>query len=115
MFGNLSPLIRQQNILLNTNIIETQIDNKIAGYLGILLTELCINSLKHAFLDVTKPTITCIIEINEGTLKMKYTDNGKGLDDNETPSLVDLLCQQLESKYEIINNAGFNIKVQLSL
>lgn len=59
------------------NDIELNLD--VAMPLGIILSELISNSLKHAFLDVKSPTITILVFGAEPNYRIEFKDNGSGL------------------------------------
>jgi two-component sensor histidine kinase len=116
VFDNLAYLLQQNSIGVKLNFPHTIIENKMAGYIGILITELCINSIKHAFSNSNKKQINCTITKEGDVLSIFYSDNGIGLPQNTSLDLVDLLCNQIKANYNIENKStGFEIMVKVKL
>lgn len=116
VFDNLAYLLQQNSIVVKLNFPHTIIENKMAGYIGILITELCINSIKHAFPNSNKKQINCTITKEGDVLSIFYSDNGIGLAPNIAVDLVDLLCNQIKANYNIENKStGFEIMVKVKL
>ena len=83
-----------------------------AMYLGLILTELYINSIKHAFEPhQTKKQIIFNIFFKDEGFVFSFKDNGQNFKNQKKlhfkPVLVDQLCRQLEVNYEISYSAGF--------
>jgi two-component sensor histidine kinase len=91
----------EQNIQINFNIQSHPIEVDLAMYLGLLLTELIINSQKHAFSNQTKKEINFSLEINKNAIDFRYSDNGSGTDKKVTLQLIDQLCQQIKISYQL--------------
>lgn len=93
---------------------EVPIDKAI--YIGLLITELIINSLKHAFKEIDSKTIKIsAVKMNNNTVNLKYVDNGKGLANEESPILVNLILKQLKASIIPTSGIGYilNIKFQI--
>jgi two-component sensor histidine kinase len=80
--------------------------------LGLIMNELIMNSLKHAFTD-TKNCLILLSIICEGNkISINYSDNGKGIKDfnNNKNSLgmtlITNLVKQISGNMEIKNNSG---------
>jgi two-component sensor histidine kinase len=74
----------QQKINSNINCIvncpdHIELNLDVAMPLGIILSELISNSLKHAFLDVKSPVITILVFGAEPNYRIEFKDNGSGL------------------------------------
>lgn len=90
-----------------------------ALYLGLLLNELIINSLKHAFLENKKGKINISLQnLKNNIYSLKVTDNGSGLNINNFSKskslgqrLIKNFVKQLNGELIIKNNNGaeFNI------
>jgi two-component sensor histidine kinase len=107
---NLHEVFENNNIETNflINKVLTTPDN--AMYYGLLLTELCINSVKHAF---TEDSEIKKIEFEfsskeENSIHFRYFDNGSNSKNQIVkPKLVDKICRQLKINYKIDTENGF--------
>ena len=78
-------------------------------YLGLLLTELYINSIKHAFKNQVNKEIQFELKVQNDEMHFIYLDNGnQNLESSIKPKLVDKLCRQLKLKYDINVSKGFS-------
>lgn len=84
--------------------------------LGLIITELVSNSMKHAFKKRSVGIIT--IEITkENVNKLYYSDNGTGFDFNTTSDkglgheIIKGLIDQLDGSVEANNNNGFELTI----
>ncbi|WP_370337378.1 sensor histidine kinase [Parvularcula marina] len=76
--------------------------------IALLMNELMLNSLKHAFHDTAEPTIRVAIRNKEGRIRIDYSDNGCGIASGESKSkssgigimLVSSLARQLRADVE---------------
>ena len=82
--------------------------------LGLIVTELVMNSLKHAFPNEKKDgAIVVSYKVADGDWKLAISDNGIGNADSDASakkgglgaSLVESLAKQLEAKVEIVSGA----------
>ncbi len=98
----------QANFVIDSILLSTNT----ALYLGLLVTELCTNSLKHAFKEQSQKKIKLILNVNDNVLHFEYSDNGKTNWPGKVlkPKLVDKLCRQLKVNYKITYNNGFVFK-----
>lgn len=86
--------------------------------LGQLFTELVINSCKHAFIDVSYPSITVHINMVDKKFKMNYFDNGKGVQHNSNSIkgfgslLVASHVQKLNATMHVIENSGYHCVIE---
>jgi two-component sensor histidine kinase len=107
---NLQEVFENNNIETNflINKVSTSPDN--AMYYGLLLTELCINSVKHAFTEDTKVKrieFECFSN-EENSIHFKYFDNGSNSKNQIIkPKLVDKICRNLKINYKIETENGF--------
>ncbi|GGG60371.1 sensor histidine kinase [Bizionia arctica] len=101
-------VFKENNIETNFNIAPVQIPSDYAMYFGLLLTELCINSIKHAFENQEYKEINFELKYTDRII-FKYSDNGTTRMDNIIqPKLIDKICRQLEIEYEINTENGFS-------
>lgn len=109
-------LISEINLV--TNIEKVGISINQAVPIGLLLNELITNSLKHAFKEVKNGSIfISISNIDDSTVKMNYSDTGKGFNkmllENSSSlgiKLIHSLMQQLEADHTIETHTGFNLE-----
>lgn len=111
--NNIKPMFSDYNVKVYMRIEQILINNSLASYLGILLSELSTNSLKHAFNNTAKPTIIIKFEAETNVYQLTYKDNGGGYDVDKRLVLVDLLCQQMKATYSINSSKGFEINVRI--
>jgi two-component sensor histidine kinase len=104
-----SDLFKENNIVSNFNATSINLKIDEAMYLGLILTELYINSIKHAFINQDNKQITFFMRLENNKIFFKYQDNGKNSNthDNIKPVLIDQLCRQLEVTYKIQTELGF--------
>ncbi|WP_008639136.1 tetratricopeptide repeat-containing sensor histidine kinase [Bizionia argentinensis] len=97
------------NIHISFKVAPVDIPSDFAMYLGLLLTELFINSIKHAFVKQDFKEITFDLYEKDNILYFNYSDNGDAiLNAKIKPKLIDKLCRQLKIKYHIETENGFS-------
>jgi two-component sensor histidine kinase len=116
----LNELTRSQQ-KINSNIscivncpadIELNLD--VAMPLGIILSEMISNSLKHAFLNVENPTIKIFVDGVDPDFKIEFSDNGIGLpegfdfqlNDSLGMEIIDALIGQINAEITAKNRNG---------
>lgn len=119
-----SQKIVQSNIDCKINSENLILDLDTAVPLGLIISELMTNSVKHAFNDTALPKIEISIEKIDKKYTLVYKDNGVGLPNdfklNKQGSLgmeiINALTEQIEAKIFYSNNGGavFNISFQLN-
>jgi two-component sensor histidine kinase len=92
------------------------ITSREAVSLGLIVTELILNALKHAFLDGGKfdHQITVRFEVAGSNWKLSVVDNGIGAPvgvfaqakSGLGTSIVNALAQQLDARVEVLSGAG---------
>lgn len=108
--NNFEELVLEENINLNVTIEDIKINSDSALYLGLLITELFINSIKHAFNEYQQKTILFSLIVKESELFFNYQDNGENSKYIELkPALVEQLCLQLEVDFSINTTHGFHL------
>jgi len=115
---NLLPLLQAKNIMLTKDLDEMLFSIEKSVYVGLILNELVINSLKYGFTENSSSTKEINIQyknIKNKKIELTYTDNGKGLSDKEKPKLIHLLCSQVKAEYTIENKNGFYFKTAIKL
>lgn len=114
---NLLPLLEAKNIVLKKEFDDVLFSIEKSVYLGLILNELIINSLKHAFSERSTTPKEILIQyknINNKKIEFTYSDNGKGMSiEQEKPKLINLLCKQIKSACIIENSNGFYFKSEI--
>ena len=105
---------------VTSNEVAFKLD--IAVPLGLIISEMIMNSVKHAFIGIEKPELKVALKKNNETIELMGQDNGIGLPENfslELPVslgtvIIQALTNQIEAeiKYENDNGAKFTIVFQ---
>lgn len=106
--ANFDNFFRKRGIEVTFNIESLEISINKSLYLGILCTELILNSLKHAFKEQkAEQKISLSLQTVQGKIRFQYSDSGPGLKPHDTPlKLVHLMSQQMQFSYEL-GKAGY--------
>ncbi len=113
----MSTLQKDDNIhiCLELDDIDMNINEVIP--LGMLMNELLTNSLKYAFSEQEEGIIEVNISKTGDRYEVYYRDHGKGFDRREFDNsetlgltIVKMLLQQLEAKFEVDTEDGFELK-----
>lgn len=106
-------VFKENDIYTNFKIASIEIPTDYAMYLGLLLTELCINSVKYAFEDLERKEINFELSHTGKLLYFNYSDNGKLVTNKLIePKLIDKLCRQLKINYKIETERGFSFSFE---
>ncbi len=100
---------KKMNVQLTFDSDETEVDVKECIALGMILSELVSNSVKHAFKTTKKPLVEILLKYNpkENNLHLKVLDNGSGYKENELSKkgmgsrLIKIFAKQLNGKFSI--------------
>lgn len=113
---NFDNFFRKRGIKVIFEIESLEISINKSLYLGILCTELILNSLKHAFNQQKKEKkISLILKVEQGRTRFQYSDSGPGLKSHDNPlKLVDLMSQQMKFNYEIRKTDHFFFDADLT-
>lgn len=108
---NFNELFKENSVIINWNCDEKVLQIDQGMYLGLLLTELFINSLKHAFdINQIDKKIEVNFESNEFGYAFSYIDNGELIKGEIIkPKLVEKICRQLRVTFTIYTEKGFRI------
>lgn len=106
---NFVVILEKRNIRMDFEVEALELSIHTSTYIGLLCTELILNSLKHAFhKDVEMPGIEIVLRRQNGKVFFSYADNGGGMTDkNRKLQLIDLISRQLRFDYHVKNEAGF--------
>jgi PAS domain S-box-containing protein len=93
--------------------------------IGLVVTELVNNSLKHAFLDTKNNKIDFSICLEDNYLKLKYADNGNGFGkvflngiletDSFGITIMQGLIEQLNGEINFFDKDGANAEIKIKL
>lgn len=111
---NLKSTLAEDFVDISCEIEDFDIHMDKATYVGLLITELLTNSFKHAFSSAEgqQNNIWLTINLDHKKICISYQDNGKGINENERPSLIGLLQKQLgASKLEENSATGYGYKI----
>jgi PAS domain S-box-containing protein len=106
----------------NLDVEDIHLDIGVSISLGLILTELVSNSLKHAFTGKLKGEINIVLSLpKDHQLKLLVNDNGKGLpqdfDIKHSPSfgldLVNAIVDQHQGSLEVNKNGKTEFKIYL--
>lgn len=108
-------------ICFEYHIDNIVIDTRRASYLGLILNELLMNALKHAFPGHKKGNVEIALFPNDETLILEVADNGIGLPDGFDPArsrgsgirLVMMLTKQMNGVFECENIPGARFRVKV--
>lgn len=114
--ANFDNFFRKRGIEVTFEIENLEISINKSLYLGILCTELILNSLKHAFNHPkAEKRISLILKKEQGEIRFQYSDSGPGLKAHDTPlKLVHLMSQQMRFDYEILKTDHFFFDADLT-
>jgi PAS domain S-box-containing protein len=107
----------------NLNLTDIKLEIGKMLPLGMIINELILNSVKHAFINEDKPEIGLSIDKTNNILNIKYTDNGIGIDVFETKSkpsfgldLIKTLLNDLDSEIHFeTSKEGFRVNFSVSI
>lgn len=108
--SNFIELFNENNIEVDFKVEPQQIDTDLAMYFGLMITELFINSIKHAF-EEKQDSKKIIFNLNHhnNQLYFSYFDNGKNsIGKTLHPKLVIKMCRQIKVNYMIDTEKGFS-------
>ena len=110
--NNFHDLFKEHHINHLFDVESFEVDTDVSMYLGLLLTELYINTIKHAFhKNQLKREVEFHLIKNENNFTFIYSNNGENkMDKNDTPKLISTICRQLKVNFEIETSSGFKIK-----
>lgn len=121
----LKPILSSHRVQFVSKMedFETNIDFLIP--IGLVMTELLNNSLKHAFKGVESPTIQLTTTLKNELLYIEYSDNGNGYDERTIQKLDDLdsfginiiqgLVRQMDGTIELLNRNGACAIIKLEI
>lgn len=104
---NLNEFLTQNKIEVIKEIDSVEIGANQSLYIGLLINELVVNSIKHAFPIQENKQIELVVKIKDKYLEIQFKDNGVGIPENSKVKLISTLSRQLEADFKIENQNGF--------
>jgi two-component sensor histidine kinase/ligand-binding sensor domain-containing protein len=109
-----------KNLAFQIDIDHLSLDEIFGRHIGLIVSELLTNSIKHAFSNQPKPQIKVRLYEFEGAVSLEYQDNGKGIpkefDMNETSSLgmklIYGISERFGGKVKLENRDGFYCHIE---
>lgn len=115
---------QHNNLTIGVDVKEKlELDGEMVGKIGLIINELVMNAIKHAFENQPNPQINIqISSTNENSLCLIIKDNGSGLSEELElkksnslgMKLVFNLVKQLKGKINFQNNNGLEYKLYLT-
>ena len=116
---------KMKKVEFDLDIDEITVDIDKASSLGIMINELCVNTMKHAFCDSNLKERCIAIGIHKvanSKIKLQYSDNGRGIaDERETSDsslglkLITRLAKQIDGEVTFPDSkTGFKFELIFS-
>jgi two-component sensor histidine kinase len=121
IINNLQDAFDDYTFHINAEIPHCKLTmNRNIVFLGLLMSELIMNSMKHGYSHKNeanvKSLITIAVKIEESNLLLlEYKDNGIGFKGEINPKIVTQICRQLNSSYYISGENGFFFTTKITL
>lgn len=114
--SNFKNFFEKKNVEVTFEVDPMELQINKALYLGILCTELLLNSLKHAFApEASKNTISLSLTKKNNQILLHYQDSGPGLYSPDAQlKLVDMMSKQMDFSYKIKPESHFNFVADLT-
>lgn len=112
-----TSMVHKKEITFCFDIQNLSFDIDTAVPIGLIITEVITNSLKHAFVEPDGKIIVHLACENTGENVLEIADNGKGFDvnsriDSMGMTIIDTLAEQIEGTLFIkSNNDGTSVKL----
>jgi len=113
---NLHDHFEAKKVHVDFDIPEFKVATDQAMQIGLIITEMCINTLKHAFSDTQKNRQVYLhMQIDKPTILVTYKDNGDQLNGKEIkPKLISQLLRQLKAEVDLDTTAGYHIQFKIN-
>jgi two-component sensor histidine kinase len=121
IINNLQDSFDEYTFHINVEIPHFKMTmNRNIIFLGLLISELIINSMKHGYSHKNEANVKSLINIfvtieEDNLLLLEYKDNGIGFTGELHPKMVDQICRQLNSSYYISGENGFSFSTKFTL
>jgi two-component sensor histidine kinase/tetratricopeptide (TPR) repeat protein len=113
---NLNDHFVSKNVQVDFDIPDFKVATDQAMQIGLIITEMCINTLKHAFSDTQENRHVYLhMEIEKQAILVTYKDNGDQLNGKEIkPKLISQLLRQLKAEVDLDTKAGYHIQFKIN-
>lgn len=116
VMDNFTNTFFEKDIQVSYKFDHVSLQTDFAMYLGLLVTELCLNTIKHAFDELQTKEIDIECKVVQNALYFNFTDNGVLCnEDSIQPKLVLKICKQLKVVPLISCRNGFHFNFQKQL
>ncbi len=111
-------------IRVHLEVTATELSRDLAIPLGLVVNELVVNALKHAFTDMPTGTIAVQVHTRDGAAEIVVRDDGVGLSEDvlrhnggDGLALISSMVEDLEGRVEVYHEPGttFIIRVPLEV
>ncbi len=115
----LSHNISNKDITLQIDVDKMVLDIDTITPIGIILNELIVNALKHAFDKTKDATIKITLHRKDNILLLQVIDNGSGFDKNKKKEksfglkLIKSLSRKLKADFSMTNNKGTVVTLKI--
>jgi|GEM_PF-1471746 len=111
---SLNPQLKKTDINVAVNCPENLFFNSYPGAFSQIITNLVMNSLIHAYDKGDKGKIKIVINIKKDLIEMEYSDNGKGISEDNLKKIFDpfFTTKRNEGGTGLGLNLVFNIVTQ---
>jgi PAS domain S-box-containing protein len=111
-----------RSVTLDIHTVKTILDIKRAVPVGLILNELIMNALRHAFPDDRKGRITVTLEEDGGAIELSVSDDGVGFPVGMNPdtcdsmglNLIRMLTKQIDGEFSIEGARGVRATVRFT-
>ncbi len=108
---NFHPLFSEQLIVSNITCDTLKMNADFVMYLGLMLTELYVNTLKHSFGEQEQKSIWVRVYKTHEVLTFEYSDNGfRAKNKKIQPKIIGLLCTQIKVESTLNTENGFSFQ-----
>ena len=111
----------KEKVKLNIKVDDCLLGLDVAVPCGLIVNELLTNSIKHAMQKEVPLEISIQMSSKDDNYILKYKDNGPGIIEKSNKkeslglSLISTLSNQLDGKYEFINNNGLEFSLKFKV
>ena len=112
---NLMPFFNACDISIHSNFTPADIKSDKALYIGLIINELAINSIKYAFTGLQDKKIEIRTFVKDNYLTLHYFDNGTGIKPGMQPKLVSILASQLKTEFKFAEGEHFNFNLKIKI